>query len=164
MFSLGKSASKSPSFYRKGRRSRQRAEQKYRPRLEHLEGRALPSVTRLAIDIPVVETIGNLSVNYSLVLRVDFFNYSMFGGNSGGGAGFYNSGSVTARPAASSQTPAATVISSVTQAAPVAPDALQVAAVPTATSRRVAGVIYERLRRPAVPQRLPRAQPWQAGP
>jgi hypothetical protein len=134
MFSLGKSASKSPSFYRKGRRSGQRAEQKYRPRLERLEGRALPSVTRLAIDIPVVETVGNLSVNFSLVVRIDFINYSMFGGSSGGGAGFHNTGSVIARPAATSQTPAAAVTSSVNQAATVAPDALQVAAVPTATS------------------------------
>jgi hypothetical protein len=133
MFSLRRFVSKCPRVYRRGR-SAQRVEQKYRPRLEHLEGRALPSVTRLAIDIPVVETFGNLSINFSLVLHIDFTSYSLFGGSAGLAGYSYNAGGVIARPAAATQTSPTLVSNPVNQTAPVAPDALRVAAVQTDNS------------------------------
>jgi hypothetical protein len=95
MFSLRKaknreraSLAKSPPAYRRGNG--------FHPRFESLEDRALPSITLLSLNVPVVAVIGDAPVSFSFVVRFEFITPSFL--DSGGAAA--SMGRDTSSPAA----------------------------------------------------------------
>jgi hypothetical protein len=104
MFSIGlrKMKNRLPRRLLAGSR---RGDSAFHPRVETLEGRTLPSVSHLSLNLPIVAMIGQTSFSISFTIRIDFTIAGLGspGPSSAQGSNLRDAGSVSARPANSSQ-------------------------------------------------------------